>query len=174
MRRRVPAALRHGAGDDPGRAGRVPRCRAQDGDVPHVEGHQVLQRLGGDDPARHGAGAEVPARARRSDRGRHRQEYRFHAPRRDGARAVCDRAPGGDGHGENPRPAGCTGRPLPRALRVTAGSCRRGDRARRGSGRRLPVSVLFSPGCTSFGMFQNEFDRGRKFKEVVLSLTAKE
>ena len=37
-----------------------------------------------------------------------------------------------------------------------------------------PVSVLFSPGCTSFGMFQNEFDRGRKFKEVVLSLTAKE
>ncbi len=29
------------------------------------------------------------------------------------------------------------------------------------------VSILFSPGCTSFGMFLNEFDRGRKFKETV-------
>ena len=29
------------------------------------------------------------------------------------------------------------------------------------------VSLLFSPGCTSFGMFLNEFDRGRKFKETV-------
>ena len=29
------------------------------------------------------------------------------------------------------------------------------------------VSVLFSPGCASFGMFLNEFDRGRKFKECV-------
>ncbi|TVR60674.1 MAG: UDP-N-acetylmuramoyl-L-alanine--D-glutamate ligase [Spirochaetaceae bacterium] len=27
--------------------------------------------------------------------------------------------------------------------------------------------VLFSPGCTSFGMFANEFDRGRKFKRAV-------
>jgi UDP-N-acetylmuramoylalanine--D-glutamate ligase len=34
-----------------------------------------------------------------------------------------------------------------------------------------PVSLLFSPGCTSFGMFQNEFDRGRRFKEIVQSLT---
>lgn len=33
------------------------------------------------------------------------------------------------------------------------------------------ASVLFSPGCTSFGMFLNEFDRGRKFKETVLRLT---
>jgi UDP-N-acetylmuramoylalanine--D-glutamate ligase len=33
------------------------------------------------------------------------------------------------------------------------------------------VSILFSPGCTSFGMFLNEFDRGRKFKSVVLELT---
>jgi UDP-N-acetylmuramoylalanine--D-glutamate ligase len=32
------------------------------------------------------------------------------------------------------------------------------------------VSILFSPGCTSFGMFLNEFDRGRKFKETVTSL----
>ena len=32
-------------------------------------------------------------------------------------------------------------------------------------------TVLFSPGCTSFGMFLNEFDRGRKWKEAVRSLT---
>ncbi|MGA2379487.1 MAG: Mur ligase family protein [Spirochaetia bacterium] len=32
------------------------------------------------------------------------------------------------------------------------------------------VSVLFSPGCTSFGMFLNEFDRGRRFKEIVAAL----
>lgn len=30
--------------------------------------------------------------------------------------------------------------------------------------------VLLSPGCTSFGMFLNEFDRGRKYKSVVTSL----
>jgi UDP-N-acetylmuramoylalanine--D-glutamate ligase len=34
------------------------------------------------------------------------------------------------------------------------------------------VSILFSPGCTSFGMFLNEFDRGRKFKEIVAALTS--
>jgi UDP-N-acetylmuramoylalanine--D-glutamate ligase len=34
------------------------------------------------------------------------------------------------------------------------------------------LSVLFSPGCTSFGMFKNEFDRGDKFKRCVLELTA--
>ena len=28
--------------------------------------------------------------------------------------------------------------------------------------------VLFSPGATSFGMFANEFDRGRQFKQIVL------
>ena len=33
-------------------------------------------------------------------------------------------------------------------------------------------TILFSPGCTSFGMFLNEFDRGRKFKEIVASLKA--
>jgi UDP-N-acetylmuramoylalanine--D-glutamate ligase len=33
------------------------------------------------------------------------------------------------------------------------------------------ASVLFSPGCTSFGMFLNEFDRGRKFKETVIGMT---
>jgi UDP-N-acetylmuramoylalanine--D-glutamate ligase len=36
------------------------------------------------------------------------------------------------------------------------------------------ASILFSPGCTSFGMFLNEFDRGRKFKEIVAALTAAE
>ncbi len=34
------------------------------------------------------------------------------------------------------------------------------------------ASLLFSPGCTSFGMFRNEFDRGKRFKEAVLSLTS--
>ena len=31
-------------------------------------------------------------------------------------------------------------------------------------------TVLLSPGCTSFGMFRNEFDRGLKFKECVRHL----
>ncbi len=34
-------------------------------------------------------------------------------------------------------------------------------------------TILFSPGCTSFGMFLNEFDRGRKYKEIVSSLKAR-
>jgi UDP-N-acetylmuramoylalanine--D-glutamate ligase len=34
------------------------------------------------------------------------------------------------------------------------------------------ASVLFSPGCASFELFLNEFDRGRKFKELVQSLTS--
>ena len=38
--------------------------------------------------------------------------------------------------------------------------------ARAGSGD----AVLLSPGCTSFGMFLHEFDRGRKFKETVRAL----
>jgi len=32
-------------------------------------------------------------------------------------------------------------------------------------------SVALSPGCASFGMFLNEFDRGRKWKEAVKKLT---
>ena len=32
------------------------------------------------------------------------------------------------------------------------------------------VSILFSPGCTSFGMFLNEFDRGNQFKRTVADL----
>jgi len=40
------------------------------------------------------------------------------------------------------------------------------DRARRGTG----ASLLFSPGCASFELFLNEFDRGRRFKELVGSL----
>jgi UDP-N-acetylmuramoylalanine--D-glutamate ligase len=31
-------------------------------------------------------------------------------------------------------------------------------------------AVLFSPGATSFGMFANEFDRGRRFKHCVMQL----
>ncbi|MGD0725816.1 MAG: UDP-N-acetylmuramoyl-L-alanine--D-glutamate ligase [Spirochaetia bacterium] len=34
------------------------------------------------------------------------------------------------------------------------------------------VSILFSPGCASFGMFLNEFDRGKKFKETVTARIA--
>lgn len=31
-------------------------------------------------------------------------------------------------------------------------------------------SIVFSPGCTSFGMFKNEFDRGDQFKKTVTGL----
>jgi len=34
------------------------------------------------------------------------------------------------------------------------------------------AAILFSPGCASFGMFLNEFDRGRKFKAAVRALLA--
>ncbi|MCL2293913.1 MAG: UDP-N-acetylmuramoyl-L-alanine--D-glutamate ligase [Spirochaetes bacterium] len=30
--------------------------------------------------------------------------------------------------------------------------------------------IIMSPGCTSFGMFKNEFDRGNRFKEIVNNL----
>lgn len=36
-----------------------------------------------------------------------------------------------------------------------------------GAAGRIPLPVVFSPGCTSFGMFSNEFDRGEKFKATV-------
>jgi UDP-N-acetylmuramoylalanine--D-glutamate ligase len=35
------------------------------------------------------------------------------------------------------------------------------------------IPVLFSPGCTSFGMFTNEFDRGRQFKAAVTKYAGK-
>ncbi len=31
-------------------------------------------------------------------------------------------------------------------------------------------SIVFSPGATSFGMFNNEFDRGDQFRQMVLDL----
>ncbi len=34
-------------------------------------------------------------------------------------------------------------------------------------GQHTSLPVVFSPGCTSFGMFSNEFDRGEKFKAAV-------
>jgi len=34
--------------------------------------------------------------------------------------------------------------------------------------KRSVCNAALSPGCASFGMFQNEFDRGRKWKEAVL------
>jgi UDP-N-acetylmuramoylalanine--D-glutamate ligase len=45
-------------------------------------------------------------------------------------------------------------------------------RAMSRAGDMAGASILFSPGCTSFGMFLNEFDRGRKFKETVAALTS--
>jgi UDP-N-acetylmuramoylalanine--D-glutamate ligase len=44
-----------------------------------------------------------------------------------------------------------------KAVRAAAEKAGAGDR------------VVLSPGCASFGMFLNEFDRGRKWKEAVLS-----
>ncbi len=37
-------------------------------------------------------------------------------------------------------------------------------------GSRTYLPIVFSPGCTSFGMFSNEFDRGEKFKDAVKTL----
>ncbi|MDR0451860.1 MAG: UDP-N-acetylmuramoyl-L-alanine--D-glutamate ligase [Treponema sp.] len=43
--------------------------------------------------------------------------------------------------------------------------------ARAAAEQALPGSaVVLSPGCASFGMFLNEFDRGKKWKEAVISL----
>ena len=47
---------------------------------------------------------------------------------------------------------------LPRALAEARRAAARGD------------VVLFSPGFTSFGMFLNEFDRGDRFRDLVLGL----
>jgi UDP-N-acetylmuramoylalanine--D-glutamate ligase len=30
--------------------------------------------------------------------------------------------------------------------------------------------VLLSPGCASFGLFDNEFDRGNQFREIIKNL----
>ncbi|MBL8130174.1 MAG: UDP-N-acetylmuramoyl-L-alanine--D-glutamate ligase, partial [Chloroflexia bacterium] len=32
-------------------------------------------------------------------------------------------------------------------------------------------TVLLSPGCASFGLFRDEFDRGEQFRQVVAALT---
>ena len=32
--------------------------------------------------------------------------------------------------------------------------------------------ILLSPGCASFGLFLDEFDRGEQFRETVAALTA--
>ncbi len=47
---------------------------------------------------------------------------------------------------------------LDRAVLAALGKARPGD------------SVVLSPGCASFGMFLNEFDRGRKWKEAIRRL----
>ncbi len=50
---------------------------------------------------------------------------------------------------------------LPRCLHAAADAAEPGD------------AVLLSPGCASFGMFLNEFDRGRQFKRAVHELVAR-
>ncbi|MFO8064113.1 MAG: UDP-N-acetylmuramoyl-L-alanine--D-glutamate ligase [Spirochaetia bacterium] len=47
---------------------------------------------------------------------------------------------------------------LASALHAAVSNARRGD------------VVILSPGCASFGMFQNEFDRGRQFRDLVANL----
>ena len=47
---------------------------------------------------------------------------------------------------------------LEEAVHAAAKAARRGE------------IVMLSPGCASFGMFQNEFDRGRQFRELVRAL----
>jgi UDP-N-acetylmuramoylalanine--D-glutamate ligase len=45
------------------------------------------------------------------------------------------------------------------------------EAVRRAAGGAGPgTSVLFSPGCASFELFLNEFDRGRTFKRLVAEL----
>jgi UDP-N-acetylmuramoylalanine--D-glutamate ligase len=39
-------------------------------------------------------------------------------------------------------------------------------------GKKEEISVLLSPGCASFGLFSNEFDRGRQFKKAVVDFLA--
>ncbi|HUS16595.1 MAG TPA: UDP-N-acetylmuramoyl-L-alanine--D-glutamate ligase, partial [Chloroflexia bacterium] len=49
-----------------------------------------------------------------------------------------------------------------RAVRAALAAAQRGD------------AVLLSPGCASFGMFNNEFDRGEQFRRIVAMLAAEQ
>jgi len=61
--------------------------------------------------------------------------------------------------------------PFPDLAQALAGAW---TEARRAAGRAgaAGASLLFSPGCASFGMCLNEFDRGRRFKELAAGLGA--
>ena len=48
---------------------------------------------------------------------------------------------------------------LDEAVNCAIGMAREGD------------NIALSPGCASFGMFLNEFDRGRKWKEAIMKMT---
>jgi UDP-N-acetylmuramoylalanine--D-glutamate ligase len=45
-----------------------------------------------------------------------------------------------------------------------------GRKAARQTTQNKTITVVLSPGCTSFGMFKNEFDRGSQWKEAVVKL----
>jgi UDP-N-acetylmuramoylalanine--D-glutamate ligase len=61
-------------------------------------------------------------------------------------------------HGELPEPLGPFDT-LQAAVEAAQASAEPGD------------AVLLSPGCASFGMFRNEFDRGEQFRQIVRSLS---
>lgn len=64
---------------------------------------------------------------------------------------------GGDAAGNNLQPHGPFAS-LEDAVTAAARAAREGE------------VVILSPGCASFGMFQNEFDRGRRFRDIVQAL----
>ncbi len=41
---------------------------------------------------------------------------------------------------------------------------------RKGKGDEGESIILLSPGCASFGMFRNEFDRGNQFIEIATAI----
>jgi UDP-N-acetylmuramoylalanine--D-glutamate ligase len=53
------------------------------------------------------------------------------------------------------------------ALTMALCSVRKNNSGNNGTGENVRTAVVLSPGCASFGMFRNEFDRGKQWKEAV-------